>query len=197
LREETIDSERLEQEVEAEAKQVTEDDLASDEVLDNDVLDEESKTELSLEEQLSVSEEKAAEYLDGWQRARAEFANARKRLERERAEAYRNASVDYAKKLLPILDDFDRALENVPSEIGQDSWFEGISLVRRKLESILDGLGVVAIEAKGQSFDPNLHEALALLESDDFESGIVVEELQTGYRLGDRVIRPSLVNVSA
>jgi molecular chaperone GrpE len=197
LKEETIDSERLDIEVEAEAEQPTGDDLANDEISVQGDLDQEPKTELSLEEQLSASEEKAAEYLDGWQRARAEFANARKRLERERAEAYRNASVDYAKKLLPILDDFDRALENLPSEIGKDNWFEGISLVRRKLESILDSLDVVTIEAKGQLFDPNFHEALALVESDDFESGIVVEEVQTGYRLGDRVIRPSLVNVSA
>jgi molecular chaperone GrpE len=197
LKEETIDSERLDIEVEAEAEQPTGDDLANDEISVKGELDQEPKTELSLEEQLSASEEKAAEYLDGWQRARAEFANARKRLERERAEAYRNASVDYAKKLLPILDDFDRALENLPSEIGKDNWFEGISLVRRKLESILDSLDVVTIEAKGQLFDPNFHEALALVESDDFESGIVVEEVQTGYRLGDRVIRPSLVNVSA
>jgi molecular chaperone GrpE len=197
LKEETIDSERLDIEVEAEAEQPTGDDLANDEISVQGDLDQEPKTELSLEEQLSASEEKAAEYLDGWQRARADFANARKRLERERAEAYRNASVDYAKKLLPILDDFDRALENLPSEIGKDNWFEGISLVRRKLESILDSLDVVTIEAKGQLFDPNFHEALALVESDDFESGIVVEEVQTGYRLGDRVIRPSLVNVSA
>jgi molecular chaperone GrpE len=197
LREETINSERLEQDIEAEDEQPTEDSLIGDEVSAEDDLDQESRTELTLEEQLSAAEEKAAEYLDGWQRARAEFANARKRLERERTEAYRNASIDYAKKLLPILDDFERALENLPADIGQDNWFDGISLVSRKLESILDSLGVEVIEAIGQTFDPNLHEALALLESDEHESGIVVEELQTGYRLGDRVIRPSLVNVSA
>lgn len=197
MREEAINSERLEQEIKTETEQPAEDELPGEEVSAEGDLGEESETELTFEEQLSAAEEIAAEYLDGWQRARAEFANARKRLERERAEAYHNASVDYAKKLLPILDDFDRAMENLPSDIGQDNWFEGISLVRRKLESILDGLGVEAIEVIGQSFDPNLHEALALLESDEFESGIVVEELQTGYRLGDRIIRPSLVNVSA
>jgi molecular chaperone GrpE len=82
--------------------------------------------ELTLEEQLAAAQEKAAEYLDGWQRARAEFANARKRLEKQRAEAYKNAAVDHAAKLLPILDDFDRALTNVPAEIEADTWFEGI-----------------------------------------------------------------------
>lgn len=160
--------------------------------------------ELTLEEQLvamearaSEYEAKAAEYLDGWQRARAEFANARKRLERERAEAYSNAAVDYAKKLLPILDDFDRAIDNAPPEINNDDWFEGITLVQRKLNGILDDLNVKRIEAIGLPFDPNFHEALALMEADGVESGVVIEELQIGYCIGDRVIRPTLVNVSA
>jgi molecular chaperone GrpE len=160
--------------------------------------------ELTLEEQLvameakaSEYEAKAAEYLDGWQRARAEFANARKRLERERAEAYSNAAVDYAKKLLPILDDFDRAIENAPPEIESDDWFDGITLVQRKLNGILENLNVQRIEAIGQPFDPNFHEALALMEADGVESGVVIEELQIGYCIGNRVIRPALVNVSA
>ena len=160
--------------------------------------------ELTLEEQLvameakaSDYEAKAAEYLDGWQRARAEFANARKRLERERAEAYSNAAVDYAKKLLPILDDFDRAIDNAPPEIKKDDWFEGIALVQRKLNGILNDLNVQRIEAIGQPFDPNFHEALALMEADGVESGVVIEELQIGYCMGDRIIRPALVNVSA
>jgi molecular chaperone GrpE len=153
--------------------------------------------ELTLEEQLAAAQEKAAEYLDGWQRARAEFANARKRLEKQRAEAYKNAAVDHAAKLLPILDDFDRALANAPAEIEADNWFEGIQLVRRKFQSIMEGLKVEAIEAVGQPFDPNFHEALSLKEADGIESGTVIEELLVGYRLGDRVIRPSLVNVAA
>jgi molecular chaperone GrpE len=151
----------------------------------------------SLEEQLAAATAQAAEYLDGWQRARAEFANARKRLERERAEAYRNAAVDYARHLLPILDDFDRALGTVPDAIAADPWLEGLRLVRRKLEAILDNLNVERIDALGQPFDPNLHEALSLKEDSGAESGVVVEEVQTGYRIGDRVIRPALVNVSA
>ena len=154
------------------------------------------EAEPTLEEQLAEAESKAAEYLDGWQRARAEFANARKRLERERSEAYRMAAVDYAKKLLPILDDLGRAMDSVPPEIAQNQWFEGLDLVNRKMVSILESLDVQQIEALGQPFDPNIHEALALVEADGIESGLVIEELQTGYRLGDRVIRPTLVNVS-
>lgn len=153
--------------------------------------------ELTVEEQLAAAQAKAAEYLDGWQRARAEFANARKRLEKQRAEAYKTAAVDHAAKLLPILDDFDRALVNAPKPIESDDWFEGIKLVRRKFQNIMEGLKVEPIEAVGQPFDPNFHEALSLKEADGVESGTVIEELLVGYRLGDRVIRPSLVNVAA
>ena len=157
----------------------------------------EAQSEPTLEEQLAEAQAKAAEYLDGWQRARAEFANARKRLERERVEAYSVAAVDNARKLLPILDDLDRAMDSAPAEIAENQWFEGLNLVSRKLRTILDSLNVQPIEALGQPFDPNFHEALALKEADGVESGLVIEELQIGYRLGERVIRPSLVNVSA
>jgi len=168
------------------------------------ILDEENNQEIDaekqisdLEENLAKAEASAAEYLDGWQRARAEYANARKRLERERAEAYGRAAIDYAQNMLPILDDFNRALSNVPEEIEQNDWFEGITLVTRKMNSILDDLKVEKIEAVGQPFDPNIHEALALTEAEGFESGTVVEEVQSGYKLGERVIRPALVNVAA
>jgi molecular chaperone GrpE len=186
-----------------EDKTLSDEQLEFDETLEYSETEEGDETaasevvELTLEEQLAAAQEKAAEYLDGWQRARAEFANARKRLEKQKAEAYKNAAVDHAAKLLPILDDFDRALTNVPAEIAADSWYEGIQLVRRKFQSIMEGLKVEAIEAVGQPFDPNLHEALSLKEADGVESGIVIEELLVGYRLGDRVIRPSLVNVAA
>ena len=151
----------------------------------------------ALEEELAKAEEQAAEYLDGWQRSRAEYANARKRLEKERVEAYSRAAVDYAKKMLPVLDDFNRALENAPENIEQDDWFEGIALVARKMNSILEDLRLEKIDAVGQPFDPNVHDALALTEAEGFESGTVVEEVQSGYRIGDRVIRPALVNVAA
>lgn len=157
----------------------------------------EAYAELAPEEKLAIAEAKAAEYLEGWQRARAEFANARKRLERERGEARRNATIDVVGRLLPILDDFERAMESVPGNIANDSWFEGVALVYRKLTSILDNVNIERIEAVGQPFDPNLHEAVLQEESDEYESGVVVRELQTGYRLNDRVIRPAMVVVAA
>ena len=157
----------------------------------------EAYVELAPEEKLAIAEAKAAEYLEGWQRARAEFANARKRLERERGEARRNATIDVVGRLLPILDDFERAMESVPGNIANDSWFEGVALVYRKLTSILDNVNIERIEAVGQPFDPNQHEAVLQEESDEYESGVVVRELQTGYRLNDRVIRPAMVVVAA
>ena len=153
--------------------------------------------DLSLEEQLAEAEARAAEYLDGWQRARAEFANARKRLEKSRIEARRNATVEVIGKLLPILDDFGRALENVPETVAEDDWFAGIALVHRKLVGILEEENIERIDAVGAPFDPNFHEAVMQEESEEYESGVVMKELQSGYRLGERVIRPAMVVVAA
>ena len=152
---------------------------------------------VSLEERLEEAEAQAAEYLDGWQRARAEFANAKKRLEKSRVEARRNATVEVIGKLLPVLDDFERALENVPDEIAEDGWFEGIALIDRKLRDILKSENIERIETVGKPFDPNLHEAVLQEESDEYESGVVIKELQSGYRLDERVIRPAMVIVAA
>lgn len=150
----------------------------------------------SLEQQLQEAQAEANDFKDRWLRSQAEFANARKRMDKERLLTYQNATADLAGKLLPVLDDFERAIENVPEEVGSDSWFEGIELVHRKVRGILDSLGVQPIAAVGQPFDPNLHEAITQEPSEDYDSGTVVRELQKGYQLGDRVIRPSLVCVA-
>lgn len=156
----------------------------------------EAQQPTTIEEQLAAAQAEAAKNLDGWMRTQAEFANARKRMEKQRAETYQNASADVVTKLLPVLDDFERALANVPVEITENSWLEGIHLVQRKLVGILDGLNVKVIEAVGQPFDPIYHEAIMQEPSDAYESGTVSKELQKGYQVGDRVIRPSLVYVA-
>ena len=166
-------------------------------VVEGEVVEPEESQEIDLQARLDEAEAQAAEYLEGWQRARAEFANARKRLERERAEARRNATIDVVMKLLPILDDFERAVENAPSEIAENSWFDGIILVHRKMLSILEGENIERVEAVGQPFDPNFHEAVMQEESDQYDSDVVIRELQPGYRLEDRVLRPALVVVAA
>lgn len=151
----------------------------------------------TIEEQLAAAQAEAEDYKDRWLRSQAEFANARKRMEKQRLETYTNATASVIGKLLPIVDDFERAMENLPEEIKDNNWLEGIQLVQRKLVSTLDNFNVTAIEAIGEPFDPNLHEAITQEPSDEFESGAVCRVLQTGYKIGDRVIRPSLVVVAA
>ncbi len=159
-----------------------------------DAADDELTT--SLEEQLEAARAEAARNLDGWQRTQAEFANARKRFEKQRADTYIDANVELVAKLLPLLDDFERALESVPEDDQGDPWVAGVQLVHRKMLSVLEEMNVWPVAAVGEPFDPNYHEALSQEPSDEHESGIIVRELRRGYRLGDRVIRPSLVTVA-
>jgi molecular chaperone GrpE len=160
-----------------------------------------SETETSVhpttEELLAAAQAEAEDYKDRWMRSQAEFANARKRMEKQRLETYGNATANVIEKLLPIVDDFDRAMENLPEEISENIWLEGMQLVQRKLLATLDNFNVTPIEAIGEPFDPNLHEAITQEPTDEFESGVVCRVLQTGYKIGDRVIRPSLVVVAA
>jgi molecular chaperone GrpE len=151
----------------------------------------------TLEEQLAVVEAEVADYKDRWLRSQAEFANARKRMEKQRIDTYANATVDVLRKMLPVMDDFDRAMEALPPEMQEDSWSEGITLVYKKLQMMLEGFNVIPIDSVGIQFDPNLHEAISQEASDEYESGVVMKELQRGYLLGERVIRPSMVIVAA
>ncbi len=137
------------------------------------------------------------EYLDGWQRERAEFANYRKRVDNQLKDSYQNASLDLLKKFLPIVDDFERAMTSVPPEIADQPWLNGITLIYRKFQKILDDYGVEAIDPVGQPFDPNRHDAMLRVEDSGLPANTIVEELRPGYCLGDRVIRPALVKVQA
>lgn len=151
-------------------------------------------TELEgLKQKLAEAEAKSAENLDGWQRAVAEFQNFKKRLERDRETDQILMKGDIIKKFLPILDDLERALQERPAE---DSWSDGIELIRRKLQSILEAEGLKRIEAEGEVFDPNYHEAISTEPVDGMESGRIVAVVQNGYMLGDRVIRPAQVRVA-
>ena len=150
----------------------------------------------SLEEQLQEAKDEAAKNLDSYLRAQAELANARKRFEKQRAMTYVNANADLVSKLLPILDDYERANGTVPESISEDPWYQGIELVYRKLLSILESLNVKEIEALGAPFDPNFHEALGTEPSEDVESGAVSRVMLKGYKIGDKVVRPSLVYVA-
>ena len=151
-------------------------------------------TELEdLKQKLAQAQAKATENLDGWQRAVAEFQNFKKRLERDREADQTMMKGDIIRKFLPILDDLERALRERPA---QDPWSEGIELIQRKLQSILDAEGLKRIEAEGELFDPNFHEAISTEPVDGLESGRIVAVVRNGYMLGDRVIRPAQVRVA-
>ncbi len=151
-------------------------------------------TELEdLKQKLAQAQAKAAENQDGWQRAVAEFQNFKKRLERDRETDQIMMKGDIIRQFLPILDDLERALGERPS---QDPWSEGIELIERKLQSILDAEGLKRIEAVGELFDPNFHEAISTEPVDGMESGRIVAVVRNGYMLGDRVIRPAQVRVA-
>lgn len=145
---------------------------------------------------LEESQAKANEYLDGWQRARAEFANYKKRVDREQAQVYQTTAGNIIKRYMEILDDLERALKNRPAEGDGAAWAEGIDLIYRKLQALLEAEGVKPMEAEGQFFDPNLHEAISHEAAPGLESGQIIEVVKQGYMLGDRVLRPAWVRVA-
>jgi molecular chaperone GrpE len=149
-----------------------------------------------LRDELARTRAQADEYLEGWQRARAEFANYKKRIEREQSQVYQTAAGSVIKRFLGVLDDLERALKNRPPTGDGAIWAEGIELVYRKLVSILESEGVKPMEITGQMFDPNLHEAILSEDSDQHESGQIIEALQQGYLLGEKVLRPARVRVA-
>jgi molecular chaperone GrpE len=146
-----------------------------------------------LEKQLAEAQSLAAEYKDGWQRSVAEFQNYRRRVEAERAETYQSAVGGIIKRYLPVLDDMERAIDSRPADL---PWADGVELICRKLQSILEAEGLKRIEAEGQKFDPNFHEAISQEPAEGVESGTVLAVIRNGYMLGERVIRPAMVRVS-
>lgn len=142
---------------------------------------------------LTEAQQKADEYLANWQRAQADFINYKRRTEEERQDFSRYAAAQTFLSLLPVLDDLELALDAGPSaEGGQQDWLEGIRMVQRKFATILEGQGIKPIQAVGQPFDPNLHEALRQAPGED---GMVVDVFRKGYMMHDRVLRPAQVIV--
>ena len=146
----------------------------------------------TLEEQLANAKEDAQKYLGNWQRAEADFQNYKRRVEQERSESRRFASAALIINVLPILDDLERALGSLDARLAGLTWFEGIVLIHRKLLALLDSAGVTPIQTEGQQFDPSIHEAVTHADGED---GKVLAEVQRGYKLHDRVLRPAMVVV--
>jgi len=147
-----------------------------------------------LRAQLEEEKARAEKYLANWQRAEADLSNFRRRADQERAELVKFANASLIGKLLPVLDDFERALAAIPEEQRSLGWVEGLRLIDRKLRTILEQEGVTAVEALGKEFDPRVHEAV-LTEEGEGDLDVVVQELQKGYRLHDRLLRPTMVKV--
>jgi molecular chaperone GrpE len=134
--------------------------------------------------QIDLFKAMADEFKDGWQRERAEFSNYRKLVERTQSEERQNRTAD------------ERAVKTRPKEGPAAEWSEGIELVIRKLQGILESEGIKRIPAENEAFDPMRHEAISHEDSPDHKSGQIIEVVQQGYTIGDRVLRPALVRVA-
>jgi molecular chaperone GrpE len=148
-----------------------------------------------LQQALVVEKERSAANLAGWQRSAADMANYRKRVEQDRSETVKNANADLIKRMLPVIDDLARALQSVPEAMAGQPWLDGVKLIERKFLSVLEQEGVTPYDAVGQDFDPVYHDAVTVEATDPANDGKVIGEIQRGYRIRDRVLRPALVRV--
>lgn len=153
--------------------------------------------ELNIEEfknQLEECEKKSAEYLSGWQRARADFLNYKKE-EMERIEGLlKYAEEEFVLRILPILDNFDLVEKKLPEELNNNEYVKGIFQIKSQFQSFLKNQNVEEINVVGEKFDPNLHEVVG--EVDGEESGAIIEEIQKGYKMNGRLLRPAKVRVT-
>lgn len=150
----------------------------------------------TLQRELEEAQSRIRDLQDKWQRAAADVANLRRRTEQERADMEKFASMVLVSELLPVLDNFERALATIPGNLAMLTWMQGVMLIERHLLAILEHQGLEPIEALGKSFSPHFHEAVGERETSDAAPGTVVQEYQKGYSMHGRVIRPALVEVA-
>lgn len=187
------EKEKPEVEKEQNGSDFNEDSIFEDQGVDSELEEQVTVLQTALDEM----DNKAEEYLDGWQRARAEFANYKKRVLRENMDIRQVARGEVIKLYLDIADDLERALQEKPETGDSETWAEGIEIIFQKLRTRLESEGIKPMKAMGEDFDPNIHEALMKEESEEFESGKIIEVMQEGYWIGDKVLRPALVRVAA
>ena len=151
----------------------------------------------ALQEALEAARAQMQEYLDGWQRERAAFANYRRRVEEQQEQTRRDLTAAIVKRYLEVLDDLELALKNKPTEGEGAAWAEGIELIYRKMLAILEAEGVKPIPAEpGTPFDPRFHEAITHEPHDERASEEIIEVVRRGYMIGDQVLRPAMVRVA-
>ena len=140
-------------------------------------------------------QEKVDELEDRVKRQMAEFDNFRKRIDKEKSAMYETGAKSVIEKILPVVDNFERGLQGLSEEDAKTPFAEGMNMVYKQLMTELDKIEVKPIEAVGKEFDPNLHNAVMQVESEEYESGVVAQELQKGYTYRDQVVRHSMVSV--
>ena len=183
------------EEVKAEAE--TETTEATEEAQDDKAETEGKKKGLfNKKEKKDPLKEKVDELNDRVLRQMAEFENFRKRTDKEKAQMFEQGQANVLEKLLPVIDNFERGLAAVPEAEKDGAFADGMNKIYKQLVKQLEDLGVTPIEAVGKEFDPNLHNAVMQVQSDEYESGIVAQELQKGYMFHDTVLRHSMVAVS-
>lgn len=148
--------------------------------------------DLNLAEVLATARKEANDFKEGWLRERR-LNNYKKRVEVQMKDLRDSAAVEAMLALLPIIDDFERAMANVPPEMNDHPWMNGVGGIHRKFQKTLEEKGVTVLDPVGEVFDPTCHEAVTTEESSEVESGHVIATLQKGYVRGDRVLRPATV----
>lgn len=153
------------------------------------------KSRFKADKKQDALNEKIAELEDKVKRQMAEFDNFRKRTEKEKSQMYDMGAKSIVEKFLPVIDNFERGLAAVPEDAKEDAFVVGMDKVYKQMLTELESIGVTPIEAVGQEFNPDLHNAVMQVESGEYESGVVAQELQKGYKYKDSVVRHSMVAV--
>ena len=197
LQREAAEAEAAQEEPEAEAAQETEEEAAEDAKEPKEQKEKSEKSFLGKKKKKKdPRDEKIEELEDRVKRQMAEFDNFRKRTEKEKSHMYEVGARDVIEKILPVVDNFERGLAAVPEEERTNPIIEGMDKIYKQLMTVLTDLGVAPIEAAGQEFDPNLHNAVMHIEDEELGENIVAEEFQKGYTYKETVIRHSMVKVA-
>lgn len=178
---------------EKQEEELKEEEIGQEDLTQETVAKEEQEEEASEDKKLEEAEAKAKEYLDRWQRLMAEFDNYRKRSEKEKSDSYDYAVSNTVAELLPIIDNFERAL-NIEST--DKKLYTGVKMIYKQIMDLLEKMHVTPIEAVGTTFDPNLHNAILHIDDEELGENIVAEEVQKGYLYKEKVIRHSVVKVA-
>ena len=206
---ENLETDAMENTEEAEACEAVTSENTAEEAEVNEASDENVQEQESLEEEekeskgffgkkkdkkVAALEEKVAELEDRTKRQMAEFENFRKRTEKEKSMMFETGAKSVIEKILPVIDNFERGLAAIEPD-NKDSFYDGMCMIHKQMLAELEKIGVTPIEAVGKEFDPNFHNAVMQVESDEFESGVIAQELQKGYMYRDTVVRYSMVGV--